>query len=198
LLQRNSDRGFLLRLADKIASLGLWFSGGLILLAALLVSYDVIARKLFNTSVGGADELSGYALAIGCAWAFPFALLQRVNVRIDGLYQYLPDRAARALDVLALLAMGWLVAMLCIYGYGLVAGSVMRGSMSNSQLKIALWVPQGLWWLGLLAFSYTWVALAVRTVQAVLARDADWIKTNIGARSIHDDAADELAYSKSL
>jgi TRAP-type C4-dicarboxylate transport system permease small subunit len=198
LLQKNNARGWLLRVADRVANVGLWFSGSLILMAALLVSYDVLARKLFNTSLGGADELSGYALAIGCAWAFPFALLQRVNVRIDGLYQYLPNRAARALDVLALLTMGWLVAMLCMYGYSLLAGSILRGSMSNSQLKIALWIPQGLWWLGLLAFTFTWFALALRTVQAVIAGDSEWIKTNIGARSIQDDAADELAYSKSL
>jgi hypothetical protein len=31
-----------------------------------------------------------------------------------------------------------------------------------------------------------------------LRRDMQWIKTNLGARSIQDDAADELEYSKSL
>ena len=195
---KNNDRGFLLHIADRLAGFGLWFSGGLILLAACLVSYDVIARKLFNTSLGGADELSGYALAIGCAWAFPFALLQRVNVRIDALYQYMPQSLARALDVVALLVLGWFVVLLGFYGFSLVSGSFARGSMSNSQLKIALWIPQGLWFAGLAAYVFTWLALTLRMLQALITRDMAWVKSNIGARSIQDDAADELAYSKSL
>jgi TRAP-type mannitol/chloroaromatic compound transport system permease small subunit len=51
-LSNPANRGFFLRLADVIAQFGLWFSGGLILAAALLVSYDVLARKLFNVSLG--------------------------------------------------------------------------------------------------------------------------------------------------
>jgi TRAP-type mannitol/chloroaromatic compound transport system permease small subunit len=196
--QGENERGTLLTIADALATFGLWFSGGLILLAAFLVSYDVIARKLFNTSIGGADELSGYALAIGCAWAFSFALLQRVNVRIDALYQYMPQPVARALDVIALLVLGWFVVLLSFYGFSLAYGSFSRGAMSNSQLKISLWIPQGLWFLGLAAFALTWLALAIKTIQALLRRDMAWIKTNLGARSIQDDAADELDYSKSL
>jgi TRAP-type mannitol/chloroaromatic compound transport system permease small subunit len=197
-LKPSAERGFLLRLADRVAGFGLWFSGGLILLAAFLVSYDVLARKLFNLSLGGADELSGYALAIGCAWAFSFALLQRVNVRIDALYQCMPQSIARALDIVALLVLGWFVVLLCFYGFSLAFGSYERGAMSNSQLKVPLWIPQGLWFLGLAAFAFTWFALALRTLQALLARDMIWVKTNLGARSIQDDAADELEYSKSL
>ena len=198
LMSAPPPRGFLLALADKFALWGLWFSGAIILLAALLVSYDVIARKLFNMSLGGADELSGYALAIGSAWAFSFALLQRVNVRIDGLYQYMPNNMARGLDVVALLALGLFAVLMCYHAFSLVQGSFVRGAMSNSQLKVALWIPQGLWWLGLLLFSYTWFALAIRTMQALLSRDSAWIKANIGARSIQDDAADEIEYGKSL
>jgi TRAP-type C4-dicarboxylate transport system permease small subunit len=197
-LSNSANRGFFLRLADVIAQFGLWFSGGLILAAALLVSYDVLARKLFNVSLGGADELSGYALAIGSSWAFSFALLQRVNVRIDALYQYAPHGFARGLDVVALLAMGWFVVMLCYYGFGLFSGSLARSAMSNSQMKIPLWIPQGLWWLGLAAFAYTWFSLVLRTFQALFRRDTDWIKANIGARSVQDDANDELEYSKAM
>lgn len=192
------DRGLLLRIADRIALFGLWFSGGLILLAAFVVSYDVLARKFLNLSMGGADELSGYALAIGCSWAFSFALLQRVNVRIDALYQYVPPSLARVLDIVALLVLGWFVVLLCFYGFSLASGSYARGAMSNSQLKLPLWLPQGLWFLGLAAYAFTWFALVLRTLRALWERDMLWIKSNIGARSIQDDAADEIAYGKSL
>ncbi len=184
--------------AEKLSLWGLRFAGALIFLSAFLVSYDVLARKLFNKSLGGADELSGYALAISCAWAFGFALLQRVNVRIDGLYQKAPASLARGLDVVALLALGLFLMPLCYYGFQLAQGSYMRGSMSNSQLKVLLWIPQGLWWLGLVAFATTWFALVLGTLQALMRSDMEWIKVNLGARSVQDDAADEISYGQSL
>lgn len=40
------------------------------LLAAVLIGIDVVIRKFFATSIGGADELAGYALAIGTSWGW--------------------------------------------------------------------------------------------------------------------------------
>jgi TRAP-type mannitol/chloroaromatic compound transport system permease small subunit len=79
-----------LGIAQRLARAGALGGGLLILAAALLVSVDVILRKLANTTLGGADELSGYALAIGSTWSFAFVLLARGHVRIDALYQHLP------------------------------------------------------------------------------------------------------------
>ena len=47
---------------------GLWFGGALVLLAAVLIGIDVLMRKFLARSIGGADELAGYSLAIGTAW----------------------------------------------------------------------------------------------------------------------------------
>jgi len=44
---------------------GLWFGGALVLLAAVLIGIDVLMRKFLARSIGGADELAGYALAVG-------------------------------------------------------------------------------------------------------------------------------------
>ena len=52
-------------LARRLCQMGLWFGGALVLLAALLIGIDVLLRKFFQTSIGGADELAGYALALG-------------------------------------------------------------------------------------------------------------------------------------
>ena len=46
-------------LANRMARPATWFAGGLMLAAAVLVSIDVILRKLFVMSLGGSDELSG-------------------------------------------------------------------------------------------------------------------------------------------
>ena len=56
--RRRTDRPL-----QRLTRYGLWFGGALVLLAALLIGVDVTLRKFFQTSIGGADELAGYALA---------------------------------------------------------------------------------------------------------------------------------------
>mgnify|MGYP000551146563 CR=1 FL=1 len=53
-----------LELAHRLARYGAWVAGALIIGAAVLIGIDIGMRKLFNESIGGASELSGYVLAI--------------------------------------------------------------------------------------------------------------------------------------
>ena len=186
-----------LKLADRISLWGVWFGGGLIFLAALLVSADVIMRKLFTVSLGGADELSGYAFAIGTAWAFAFTLLRRSNVRVDALYQHLPPKLRAFLDILALLALGVLAAYLTFYAFSVFQTSWDLKAQSNSSLKISLWIPQGIWFLGLVLFVVTLTLLLLRAAVALMAGDWPAIHALLSARSIEEDAMDEAAYAQS-
>ena len=86
----------------RLTQWGLWFGGALILLAALLIGVDVVLRKFFTRSIGGADELAGYALAIGTAWGLAAALLERAHIRIDSLYMLFPSGLRIALDLAGL------------------------------------------------------------------------------------------------
>ena len=187
-----------LALADRVGLRAVWIGGALLLASASLVSVDVTIRKLFSLSIGGADEISGYAFAIGIAWAFPFALLRRANVRIDALYQHLPARAAAMLDIVALIALAVFVTLLTRYAWEVVAGSWRLGALSNSQLKVPLWIPQGLWFAGLALFFATTLVLTLRTALALLSGDLATVRALAGARSIEEDAADESAYGKTL
>lgn len=187
-----------LNLADRVGLRAVWIGGALLLASASLVSIDVTIRKLFGLSVGGADEISGYAFAIGVAWAFPFALLRRANVRIDALYQHMPARVAAILDLVALIALAVFVTVLTRYAWEVVAGSWNLGALSNSQLKMPLWIPQGLWFLGLALFFATTAVLTLRTALALLAGDLATVRALAGARSIQEEAADEAAYGKTL
>jgi hypothetical protein len=54
----------------RFAQWGLWFGGALVLLAAVLIGIDVLMRKFLDRSIGGADELAGYSLAIGTTWGW--------------------------------------------------------------------------------------------------------------------------------
>lgn len=184
--------------ADWLSLRAVWAGGALLLAAAAIVSVDVIARKLFAFSLGGADELSGYAFAIGSAWAFPFALLRRANVRVDALYQHLPAKLCAVLDILALAALGVFAAVLARYGWEVLATSWSLASRSNSALTVPLWIPQALWVAGLALFLATLALLLARALGALARGDWTWIQTWLGARSIVEEAADEAAYGRAL
>lgn len=187
-----------LALAERVSLRAVWLGGALLLASATLVSVDVTIRKAFTLSVGGADELSGYAFAIGIAWAFPFALLRRANVRIDALYQHLPARVAAALDIVALVALAVFVTVLTRYAWEVLAASWNLAALSNSELKMPLWIPQGLWFAGLALFFLTTATLTLRAALALLAGDLATVRALAGARSIVEEAADEAAYGRTL
>jgi len=168
-------------------------AGGLLILAAaVLVSVDVLLRKLASVTLGGADELSGYALAIGSTWSFAFVLLNRGNVRVDALYQRLPQALAAVCDMLAILSLLVFVSLVAWHGGGVLAQSWNVGARSNSSLAVPLAVPQALWWAGYAWFVGCAVVLLLRG--AVSFFEADWPAVNrlMGARSIEEEAADEL------
>ena len=51
--------------------------GAIFLALSAIVTIETIARKVFSFSIQGADELGGYALAIGSTLAFSLALMGR-------------------------------------------------------------------------------------------------------------------------
>ncbi|KAB2871539.1 MAG: TRAP transporter small permease [Burkholderiaceae bacterium] len=179
--------------AQRIARAGALGGGLLILAAALLVSVDVLLRKLTRVTLGGADELSGYALAIGSTWSFAFVLLARGHVRIDALYQLLPRRLAAACDVVAIGALLAFASLIAWHGAGVLAQSWQLGARSNSSLAVLLALPQMLWWIGYVGFVACAALLLARAAAALLAGDMATANRLIGARSIEEEAADELA-----
>ncbi len=179
--------------ANRVARAGALGGGLLILAAALLVSVDVTLRKLLSVTLGGADELSGYALAIGSTWSFAFVLLARGHVRIDALYQLLPLKWAAACDVIAIVALLVFASLIAWHGAGTLAQSWQLGARSNSALAVPLALPQALWWIGYVGFVVCAALLLVRAAAALLAGDLAGANRLIGARSIEEEAADELA-----
>ena len=136
----------------RLAHWGLWFGGALVLLAAILIGFDVVLRKLFSTSIGGADELAGYALAIGTAWSLAAALLDRAHIRIDSLYVLLPNRLRLVLDFAGLALFIAFFGLIAWHGSSMVIQSWTSGSRSQSALQTPTVIPQSIWILGLAVF----------------------------------------------
>lgn len=166
--------------------------------AAGLIGVDVVLRKLFNMSVGGADEVSGYVLAIGSAWAFAYCLLDRGHIRIDSVYVWLPARVRAVLDVTAVLVFTAFMALVTWYALGVLEQSWSVGARSISPLATPLVIPQALWLVGLLSVLFVGVVLLVRAVP-VLARGGDAeVGRLVGYRTVSEELETELEREQKL
>ena len=171
---------------------GLWFGGALILLAAVLIGIDVLLRKFLTASIGGADELAGYALAIGTAWGLGAALIDRAHIRIDSLYMLFPRRLRLLLDLAALLLFIAFFALMTWHGLGVVSQSWTSGSRSQSALETPTVIPQALWIAGLLGFVVVGVLLFFYALGMIMRGDYAGAGRTIGTRSAEEEVEDEI------
>lgn len=180
-------------LVHAVSRAGAWFGGALVLLAAIIVAVDVVLRAALSVTIGGSDELSGYALAISSAFAFALALLDRAHVRIDTLYAVLPVRAAAVFDLIASAAMAALAVFLFLQGWRVFAQSWALGARALTQLNTPLSYPQALWVVGFAWFALVSILLTVRAAALLVTGDAAGVMHLVGTRSAAEELADERA-----
>src|SRR5712664_4153911 len=126
-------------IAEGISRAGAIAGGAMLLLASVTICIDIFLRYAFSRTVGGADDLSGYALAIASAWGFSAALLSRSHIRIDTVYVRVRSRAARAaLDVLSLASFALFGGLVAWHGWGVLQQSYVSNSHSQSAIEMPL------------------------------------------------------------
>ncbi|KAF1024108.1 MAG: hypothetical protein GAK30_00128 [Paracidovorax wautersii] len=194
----SSPLAALLRLAERLSRYAVWAGGALTIASVVLIGVDVVARKLFSVTAGGADELSSYAFAISTSWALAFATLSRAHVRVDVVYQYLPVRVAAIVDWLALVGLGVFMVCLTWYAYDVVAMSWLQDSTANSTLATPLWIPQGLWLAGLLWMCVVLLLMLLRASFALVTGDLAAVQALCGVRSNVEEAEEEAAAGQRL
>lgn len=180
--------GRLLRLAETLSRIAVWVGGALTLAAVFLIVYDILVRKFFNITVGGADEISSYVFAISTSWALAFVVLQRANVRVDVLYERLPVRVSAFLDWLSLVALGVFMVFLTWHAWSVAETSFVRNAAANTPLATPLWIPQGLWVLGLVWMCVVLALMLARASVAFVTGDLAAVKTLCGVRSTREEA----------
>jgi len=178
--------------AEGIARAGSIAGGALLLVASILVCIDITLRYTLSVTLGGADELSGYALAIGSAWGFSSALLSRSHIRIDTLYVRVRPRVRAALDLASLAILAFFFGLVSWYAWGVVRQSWVSSSHSLSEIEAPLVVPQALWFAGLVFFVALTLFLLVRGLIAFVTGDLAALFGLIGSKSAVDEAQEEV------
>ena len=182
----------LLKLAGAVARAGAWFGGALIIASAFLVGIEVVIRKAFDLTIGGADELSGFALAISTSWALAFTLIERAHIRIDSLYVRLPVRLCALLDLLGLALLTAFMALITWYGFGVFRTSYELGARSLSPLGTPLVVPQLIWVLGFVVFLAIALVVFVSALAAFVSGDLATVRRLVGSRTVGEEIEAEL------
>lgn len=181
----------LIRLSDRLATWSAWAGGGILFATAILIAVEVVLRKLFAISMGGADELSNYALAISTSWTFGYALLRKAHIRIDVCYVHLPQRVRQALDLLCLTLFGVCTLVVSYFAFRVLLTSIQRSSIANTPLATPLWIPQGLWFAGILSLTLMVFILLAGTLCRLWAGDSSGAESLSGASTIKGEIEEE-------
>lgn len=158
----------------------------------LLITFDIIARRLMGFSTEATTEVTGYLMAIGMSWGMAGTLFERGHVRIDVLVQKLPLKVRVWLHMASLLALLVSTAFFVYGACSLARDSWELGATDLSTLRMPMVVPQGLWAAGLALLLLTVVAMAVRLLRQLAGGEADAMDHMLMARTYEDEAAETL------
>lgn len=182
---------FLLDKTRYLSRVLVWIGGTLIILSALLVTVEVFLRKVFNVSIGGADELSGYAFGIATSLGFAYALFERAHIRVDALYNLVPQRVQIAANFLGIILLAGFAGIICAMAWGMVADTLTHNSHSITPMRTPLALPQVPWLIGWLFFFFCCVLLILASLKALIAGDTQQVNSLIGTKTIDEQIEDE-------
>lgn len=180
------------RIIEGVSEYAVIVCGILLIASAVYVSADLISRKVFNASLVGANEISGYVLAISTAWAFSYALINRSHIRIDVFYAHLPARWRAAIDVVAVASLAALAAVFVFFAQRYLLFVWNRGSRSITSLAMPLWIPMLVWVVGWVFFLLTSVYLTTVAAIAFVRGEIAEVRRRVGAISEDEEVVLEL------
>lgn len=166
--------------------------GVTMLLLSFLVTTETLLRKLASVSIGGVDELAGYAIAIGAPLAFTVALAERSHIRINLLYLRLGTRAKGLLDALSIISMGALAAFLAYFTVRTVMDTQAYHSIAQTPWATPLIYPQALWAMAMLVFTVPAVWMAARAIGLLGGGKWQALTRRFGPESVEEELKAEL------
>ncbi len=175
-----------------VARVFAWIGGAMIMLAALIVSTEVICRKLRALPFSGSDEVGAYLFAVGTSWSMAFVLVTRGHVRIDALYGTFSPFVRALLDLVALAGLAILVVALTDRAWELVSDNLAGWNRSNTPLRVPLPYPQLPWFFGFALFLLAMAIAALRALIALVRGDYAKVAATVGVPSQDEEVKGEL------
>lgn len=166
---------------------------GLVFLGlAAVVTVETAARKLFNVSLQGADELGGYALAVGATIGFSLALIGRAHIRVDVFHDRLPRALQTLLNWISVVSLAALALLMAYLAWFVIQDSRAYRSVAQTPWATPLVIPQTAWLIGLIVFGAVGLASAVHVTVLLLRGRVAELHHAYGPRSTKEEVDEEL------
>lgn len=177
---------------DRIETLLATVFGGIFLTLSVVVAIETISRKLFNVSVQGADELGGYALAVGSTIAFSLALMGRNHIRVDVFHERFPRGLQAALNWLSIVSLAAFGAFIAWVAFKVIGDTLQYGSTAQTPWATPLIWPQSVWYAGLVVFALVAIGYAVRATLLLATSRIDTLNHDFHPKSTKEELKEEL------
>ena len=166
---------------------------GLIFLGlAGLVTVETISRKVFNVSLQGADELGGYALAVGSTIAFSLALMGRNHIRVDVFHEKMPRAAQALMNWLSIVTLAAFAVFIAWIALKVIGDTRQYGSTAQTPWATPLIWPQSVWYAGLLVFALVAAGYALRATLLLVQGRTDTLLHDFQPKSAKEELEEEL------
>ncbi|MFK7967194.1 MAG: TRAP transporter small permease subunit [Burkholderiaceae bacterium] len=159
---------------------------------SLVVTVETILRKTLNMSIQGADELGGYALAVGATISFAVAMAGRNHIRVDVIHDRLPKALQAVLNWVSVMVMASFAVLLAVLAYYVIVDTMTFRSVSQTPWAVPLIYPQSAWLIGLTLFALVCVCLAIRATWLALSGRIDDLVADFQPRSAKEELDEEL------
>lgn len=159
---------------------------------SLVVAVETVMRKLFNVSLQGADELGGYALAVGATIAFSMALLGRNHIRVDVFYDHFPAPLKTVLNWLTALSLAAFAGLLAWLAWFVILDSRSYQSVSQTPWATPLVYPQTAWLVGLMVFGALAMGIGLYATYLLLRGRTSELNALLHPRTTREDLKEEL------
>lgn len=159
---------------------------------AVVVTIETISRKVFNVSLQGADELGGYALALGSTISFSLALMGRNHIRVDVFHEMMPKRVQGFLNWISIVLLAVLSVFIAVLAFKVIGDTLQYRSTAPTPWQTPLIWPQSVWYAGLLMFAFVAVAFALRASKLYFGGDLTRLNEEFPPKSTKEELKEEL------
>ena len=166
--------------------------GGIFLLLSFVVTIETLARKLFNFSIQGADELGGYALAVGSTIAFSLALAGRNHIRVDVFHDLFSRGAKAFLNWISVVLLAAMAVLFVGVSWRVLSESMQYNSTAQTPWATPLIYPQGVWYACLIIFMLVALGFAGRATWLLATRRIDQLNEEFHPKSAKEELKEEL------
>jgi TRAP-type C4-dicarboxylate transport system permease small subunit len=177
---------------EHIENVLAWVFGTTFLALAAVVTVETISRKVFNISLQGADELGGYALAVGSTIAFSLALMGRNHIRVDVFHGMMPARVQAFMNWFSIVTMAGFGIFVAWVATKVITDTMEYGSTAQTPWATPLIWPQSVWYAGLVIFALVATGYALRATGLLASRRIDTLNHDFHPKSAKEELKEEL------